>query len=166
MLTAAEQMAEREWLTGGRVYVQIADRVREWIHSGEFAPGQALPSEGELCRRFGVARNTVRRGLTILEEEGLLVTVPSKGRMVAGHSTAASYRYETIAAWLRRQIEQGHLSPGDLLPSEAELRRRFEASRNTVRQALTVLEREGLIVAEHGRGRFVRIWERKTSQDV
>ncbi|MFD2357321.1 GntR family transcriptional regulator [Nonomuraea ferruginea] len=42
------------------------------------------------------------------------------------------------------------------MPSEAELRRRFTTSRNTVRQALAVLEHEGLIVAEHGRGRFVR----------
>ncbi|WP_345395397.1 GntR family transcriptional regulator [Nonomuraea salmonea] len=62
MLTAAESMTSRGWLTGGRVYVQIADRVRERIRSGEFAPGQALPSEAELCREFGVARNTVRRG--------------------------------------------------------------------------------------------------------
>jgi DNA-binding GntR family transcriptional regulator len=144
------------WLTGGLVYPQIAARLREQIVAGEFAPGAVLPSEAELCRRFGVARNTVRRGLALLEDEGLLVTVPSKGRVVSADSGAAPYRYQQIATSLREQIESGTLAPGAALPSEAELRRRFTASRNTVRQALAVLERDGLIVAEHGRGRFVR----------
>lgn len=155
MPTAAE-MAERRWLTGGRAYPQIAGRIRDQIHTGQFPPGSVLPSEAELCRTFGVARNTVRRGLALLEKEGLIVTVPSKGHVVAGQPGAASYRYQKIAATLREQIRRGELAPGAALPSEAELRRRFAASRNTVRQALTVLENEGLIVAEHGRGRFVR----------
>lgn len=161
-------MATGRWLTGGRVYTQIADRLRERIQSGEFAPGQVLPSEAELCRGFGVARNTVRRGLAILEEEGLLVTVASKRRVVVGESTAAPYRYEVIAVWLREQIRRGDLAAGAVLPSEAELRRRFRVSRNTVRQALAVLEREGLVVVVQGRGRFVRDEPQsgRTSQDV
>ena len=86
MPTAAETMAERRWLTGGRAYPQIAGRIRDQIHTGQFPPGTVLPSEAELCRTFGVARNTVRRGLAILEDEGLVVTVPSKGRVVAGEA--------------------------------------------------------------------------------
>ncbi|MEV4807935.1 GntR family transcriptional regulator [Nonomuraea sp. NPDC049421] len=150
------------------MYVQIADRMRERFRSGEFAPGQALPSEAELCREFGVARNTVRRGLAILEEEGLLVTVPSKGRVAAGEDTAVPYRYQVVAALLREQIERGDLAPGAALPSEAKLQRELTISRNTVRQAMAVLEREGLIVTEQGRGRFVRHEPPtgKTSQDV
>ena len=156
MPTAAETMAERRWLTGGRAYPQIAGRIRDQIHTGQFPPGTVLPSEAELCRTFGVARNTVRRGLAILEDEGLVVTVPSKGRVVAGEAGTTSYRYQEIAATLREQIQCQDLAPGAALPSEAELRRHFTASRNTVRQALAVLEHEGLIVAKHGRGRFVR----------
>ncbi|MFG1961486.1 GntR family transcriptional regulator [Nonomuraea sp. NPDC049028] len=157
MPTAADPVATGRWVTGGRVYPQIADRLREWIRLGDFGPGSVLPSEAELCRTFGVARNTARRALAVLEDEGLLVTVPSKGRVVSGESMAVPYRYQMIAGELREQIERGDLAPGAALPSEAELRRRFAASRNTVRQALSVLEREGLVVAEHGRGRFVRL---------
>ncbi|WP_113705334.1 GntR family transcriptional regulator [Nonomuraea lactucae] len=155
MPTAADTVAGERWLTGGRVYTQIADRLRKRIASGEFPPGSALPSEAALGRGFGVARNTVRRGLAILEDEGLLVTIPSKGRVVCGAGAAAPYRYQVIAAELREQIQRRQLAAGAAVPSEAELRRRFAASRNTVRQALAVLEREGLVVAEHGRGRFV-----------
>ncbi|MEO3876103.1 GntR family transcriptional regulator [Nonomuraea sp. B12E4] len=156
MPTAADPVGSERRLTGGRVYAQIADRLRARIRSGEFPPGGVLPSEAELCQLFGVARNTVRRGLAILEDEGLLVTVPSKGRVVLGGRAAPPYRYQVIAAWLREQIVRGDLAPGAGLPSEAELRRQFRASRNTVRQALSVLELEGLVAAEQGRGRFVR----------
>ncbi|MFI7153003.1 GntR family transcriptional regulator [Nonomuraea sp. NPDC050022] len=156
MPTGADQVVAGRWLTGGRVYPQVADRLRERIGSGEFPPGSVLPSEAALCRTFGVARNTVRRGMALLEDEGLLVTVPSMGRVVCGAEPAARYRYQVIAAELREQIEHGQFAPGAAVPSETELRRRFAVSRNTMRQALSVLEREGLVVAEHGRGRFVR----------
>ncbi|MBF8193404.1 GntR family transcriptional regulator [Nonomuraea sp. K274] len=150
---------ERAWLTGGRVYMQVADRLRERIASGVYAPGEVLPSEAALCREFGIARNTVRRGLAILEEEGLIVTVPSKGRIVTAASVLspdAPYSYQRIAGELRERIQSGELAVGAALPSELTLRQRFAASRNTVRQALAVLEREGLVVAEQGRGRFVK----------
>ncbi|GAA3181726.1 GntR family transcriptional regulator [Nonomuraea roseoviolacea] len=158
MPTAVDPVARGRWLTGGRVYPQVADRLRERIVSGEFPPGSVLPSETTLGRLFGVARNTVRRGLAMLEDEGLLVTVPSKGRVVCGERPAAPpYRYLVIAAELRGRIARGELGPGAAIPSEADLRRCFGSSRNTVRQALAVLEQEGLVVAQHGRGRFVRV---------
>ncbi|GAA5073586.1 DNA-binding GntR family transcriptional regulator [Thermocatellispora tengchongensis] len=148
----------REIVTGWRVYSQIADRLRRRITEGVYPPGSVLPSEAELCAEFGIARNTARRGLAVLEGEGLIVTIPAKGRIVAG-GEATPYRYRQIADDLRAQIEVGEIAPGAAVPSEAELRERYAASRNTVRQALAVLQGEGLIVAEHGRGRFVRCWD-------
>ncbi|AQZ67769.1 Transcriptional regulator of succinyl CoA synthetase operon [[Actinomadura] parvosata subsp. kistnae] len=146
------------WLTGWRVYTQLADRLRDRIVAGEYAAGSVLPSEAKLCQEFGIARNTARRGLAILEDEGLIVTIPSKGRVItaAAATPHAVYRYQLIAGDLREQIRHGELAAGAALPSELSLRRRYGASRNTVRQALGLLEREGLVVAEHGRGRFVR----------
>lgn len=47
------------------------------------------------------------------------------------------------------------LRPGDQLPSELELARRFEVSRSTIREALKGLERDGLVYSVRGRGRFV-----------
>lgn len=64
--------------------------------------------------------------------------------------------FKQIADDLRRQIESGHLAAGDRVPSEAQLMDTYGVARMTVRQALGVLKAEGLVVAEHGRGVFVR----------
>ena len=65
-------------------------------------------------------------------------------------------RYAHIADQLRMQIAKGMLSAGDQLPAESELMAGFGASRPTIREALSVLENEGLIMRLHGRGNFVR----------
>jgi GntR family transcriptional regulator len=64
--------------------------------------------------------------------------------------------YRQLAATLRRQITSGEARPGDRLPSESQLIARFGVSRITVRQALSDLEREGLVERSAGRGTFVR----------
>ncbi len=55
-----------------------------------------------------------------------------------------------------RAITSGELAPGDKLPSERELARRFSTARNTAREAIRLLTEEGLVTAQHGRGVFVR----------
>ncbi|MFG2720689.1 GntR family transcriptional regulator [Streptomyces sp. NPDC048416] len=64
--------------------------------------------------------------------------------------------YEKIADDLRARIRAGQLRPGDRLPSEADLVRSTGRSGPTVQQALRVLQTEGLIEKQHGRGTFVR----------
>lgn len=64
--------------------------------------------------------------------------------------------YKQIADALRAQIESGSLAPGEKLPSESALTQQFKVAQGTIRQALAVLRGEGLVVAEHGRGVFVR----------
>lgn len=62
---------------------------------------------------------------------------------------------ELVAQALREQIAGGALLPGQRLPSEPELASAYRVSRNTLRDALGVLVKEGLIVRRHGRGTFV-----------
>ncbi len=64
--------------------------------------------------------------------------------------------YRKVAADLRAKITHGYLGPGDQLPSEPELEREYQVSRNTVRLALAALANEGLVEPRHGRGTFVR----------
>jgi GntR family transcriptional regulator len=68
---------------------------------------------------------------------------------------AADPMYRQIAEDLRQKIESGELSHGDQLPTELELREQYEASRNTVRDALKWLTTRGLIETRPGQGTFV-----------
>ncbi|WP_148573447.1 GntR family transcriptional regulator [Nocardioides caldifontis] len=64
--------------------------------------------------------------------------------------------YKQIADELRRRIETGRIAPGERLPSESALVAEFGVAHGTIRQAIQLLRSEGLAVAEHGRGVFVR----------
>ena len=64
--------------------------------------------------------------------------------------------YQQLAAALRREIEEGRLPAGVAFPSERKLMARYQVTRTTVRSALGVLKQEGMVVAEHGAGSFVR----------
>ena len=63
--------------------------------------------------------------------------------------------YRQIAEDLRRQIEAGALAPGAQLPAEPELREKYHASRNTVRDAIKWLITRELAEARPGQGTFV-----------
>ena len=61
-----------------------------------------------------------------------------------------------IAADLRAAILAGQLAPGALLPSERELIERYKTSKSTASKAIALLQAEGLVSTEFGRGTFVR----------
>lgn len=63
-------------------YEWIANDIRTAIRDGEQTAGTQLPSERALARRYGVARETVRKGLTILEREGLIERRRRRGTTV------------------------------------------------------------------------------------
>jgi GntR family transcriptional regulator len=64
--------------------------------------------------------------------------------------------FRQIADQLRTAIQDGRLSEGAQLPSEAALMGHYGVARMTIRNALQLLETEGLTRAEHGRGVYVR----------
>jgi DNA-binding GntR family transcriptional regulator len=134
-------------------YARIAEQLRERLAGA--APGSALPSETSLAAEFGVVRNTVRRALAELESDGVIVTLPGRGRVTSEPAAATAAGYRRIAEDLRQQITSGELATGQRVPSETELMRRYGVSRGTARQGLALLEAAGLVLAVHGKGRFV-----------
>jgi GntR family transcriptional regulator len=67
----------------------------------------------------------------------------------------ANPMYRQIAEDLRAQIESGGLAPGQQLRTELELREKYNASRNTVRDAIKWLTNLGLVETRPGQGTFV-----------
>ena len=64
--------------------------------------------------------------------------------------------YAQIAKFLRQSMSTGALRPGDQLPSEAQLCERYGVSPMTVRRAINALVEQGVVIAEQGRGTFVK----------
>jgi GntR family transcriptional regulator, transcriptional repressor for pyruvate dehydrogenase complex len=64
--------------------------------------------------------------------------------------------YAEVAAQIQRLIGDGRLKPGDKLPPERELAEIFGVSRSSVRDAIRVLEMQGLVEPRHGDGTLVR----------
>ena len=65
------------------LYEQMMQHLRVAIRTGEYTPGQRLPSENELCIQFGVSRITARRAVQELVNEGLLERKQGKGTFVS-----------------------------------------------------------------------------------
>ncbi len=64
------------------LYVQLAGIVRRKIQSGELKHLDPVPSESSLGQDYGVSRDTVRRAVALLRDEGIVFTVPHRGTYV------------------------------------------------------------------------------------
>ncbi|PSH70972.1 GntR family transcriptional regulator [Phyllobacterium brassicacearum] len=77
---------EKELVGGAApMWSQIAERLRRAIEDGNFKPGEVLPGEAELNRRFGVSRTTSRAALDHLETAGLITRKSGRGSIVNEH---------------------------------------------------------------------------------
>ncbi|MFD6528599.1 GntR family transcriptional regulator [Streptomyces sp. NPDC060184] len=68
-------------------------------------------------------------------------------------------KYQRIANALKAEIQSGAFGPGDRLPGENDLMEEYGVARMTARQALGVLQSEGLAEARRGSGVFVRVFQ-------
>jgi GntR family transcriptional regulator len=68
-------------------YYQLQELLRQQITQGRWKLGQRLPSEKELCERYGVSRTTVRQAIGNLVTDGLLHHVKGKGTFVGSRKS-------------------------------------------------------------------------------
>lgn len=64
-------------------HLQIARIVRAQIRSGELEPLDPIPSEARMVQMHGVARDTARKAVRLLAEEGWVFTIQSRGTFVS-----------------------------------------------------------------------------------
>jgi GntR family transcriptional regulator, transcriptional repressor for pyruvate dehydrogenase complex len=92
-LSTTDQMFSR--VSVDRASQVIVEQIRLLVRNGRLKPGDRLPSERDLCERFGVSRVTVREALRVLEASGIVqirvgarggafVTTPTSDRLGAG----------------------------------------------------------------------------------
>ncbi|MGE5170992.1 MAG: GntR family transcriptional regulator [Rudaea sp.] len=80
------------------LYGQIRALLERALEAGEWAPGQAIPSEITLASRYGVSQGTVRKAIQALAADNLLVRRQGKGTFVATHTEekASNFRFLRI----------------------------------------------------------------------
>ncbi|MCR8723725.1 FadR/GntR family transcriptional regulator [Frigidibacter sp. ROC022] len=120
-------------VTNRKLYIQIADQIREKILSGEAQPGRQLPSERDLAQSLGVSRPTVREALIALEVAGLVEVRVGVGAFVRAESRQPQALTEHDASPIevmavRRLLEPeaaalaaAHIEPGELQRLETVL---------------------------------------------
>jgi len=68
--------------SGTPLYLQLANKLSEGIHSGVWQPEEALPSERVLSDQLAISRDTARKAIDILCERGLLTRKPGSGTYI------------------------------------------------------------------------------------
>lgn len=84
-------------------YRVLADRIADEILSGKFRLGEQLPPEVSLAERFGVHRSTVREGIRLLEETGMLRRKSQK-RLVVSVPDGNHLAGRTVQSFIMREI--------------------------------------------------------------
>lgn len=95
------------------LYQQIRALITRSLESGEWKPGDIIPSESDLAERFGVSQGTVRKAIDELANENLLVRRQGKGTFVATHDDPRSF-----FRFLRLASNDGELLRLESIPLE------------------------------------------------
>ena len=89
------------------VYLQLMDHIKQRILSGEYKPGDKMPSVRELAMDAEVNPNTMQRALSELERLGFLYTQRTNGRYVTEDAELiAAARRELAEAETRRYLDK------------------------------------------------------------
>lgn len=80
------------------LYRQIKSLIVQSLMSGEWRPGEPIPSEIELAARFSVSQGTVRKAINELADQNLLIRHQGKGTFVASHAEERRKYYFTRIA--------------------------------------------------------------------
>jgi DNA-binding GntR family transcriptional regulator len=114
-------------------YFQLREILLDLIESAELPLDTPIPSERELCRRYGLSRMTVRQALEHLVTEGRLYRVPGKGTFVARPKIEMPLR---LVSFTEDMLARG-LRPGAIdldrrtVPADARLARIFDVEAGT-----------------------------------
>lgn len=114
--------------SGVPLYYQIQQRLTQQIHSGEFKPGQPLPSLQDIAARLGVSQMTARQAIRALCDQGLMYSKQGKGTFVSSFKHERNFRQ--VLSFSEEMRARGSA------PSSKVLSFRLEAGNREVKAAL------------------------------
>jgi GntR family transcriptional regulator, transcriptional repressor for pyruvate dehydrogenase complex len=161
-------------LAASPAYIRLAEAIEREIVAGRITPGERIGTEASLCAQFGVNRSTVREGIRLLEQSGLVrrdksrrlyASLPRYGKLATRVSRAlvlhqVTFReiWEASLALEAASVEAAarHATPADIEALELNL----EASRATIGdfEAVARLDVEfHNLIARAGRNRVLQL---------
>lgn len=96
---------------GAVLYRELAEDIRQRLRTGEFRPGAAIPSEADFVYEYDLGRDTVRRALYLLRDEGWIVSRRGE-RWRAADVLPANHERELLQlppgarVWLERATDE------------------------------------------------------------
>lgn len=78
------------------LYLDVIDILMKRIQAGEYPPGTKLPSETKLARELGISRVSLREGLRVMSEDGILFRRQGSGTFVRDRITMPVQELSTI----------------------------------------------------------------------
>ena len=95
------------------LYRQIRGLILQSLESGEWRPGEPIPSESDLAARYDVSQGTVRKAIDEMAAENMLVRRQGKGTFVATHTDPRAF-----FRFLRLVPLDGSVEPSKSIPLE------------------------------------------------
>ncbi len=102
---------------GATLWQQVSERLSTQIVDGVYPPGARLPAEMELADMFGVSRNTLRRAMAKLEEQGLIRIGQGQGTFVSG--AVLPYTISRTTRYSENLSKEGRAAATEVLKIEA-----------------------------------------------
>jgi GntR family transcriptional regulator len=83
ILSREEMEIQVDLESGVPIYIQLVDRIKQMVASGQLRPGQQLPTMRQLAADLRINYNTVGRAYALLSEDGVISTQQGRGTFVA-----------------------------------------------------------------------------------
>jgi GntR family transcriptional regulator len=124
--------------SGKPVYLQVVDQIKAAASSGAVQTGEALPSIRPLAEELRVNRNTIAKAYGVLENQGVIETIPGKGCFLKSNNSPL--KKEVRRSLLVEEIDQAIVQAHHLQVPEDEfvelVKERFEALEEKRRDSL------------------------------
>jgi GntR family transcriptional regulator len=119
-------------------YIQLMEILRDKIQRGDWAPGDQIPGEQDLCELYGISRTVVRQTLLELELEGVINRRKGKGTFIALPKINEGL-VQKLTGFYQDMVERG------LKPSTKVLHQNVSPANEKVAQFLNIKAGENVI---------------------
>jgi GntR family transcriptional regulator len=117
------------------LYIQLKEILQDYIDQKVWQPGDQLPSEPELCKKYGISRTVVRQALQEMQRDGVIFRRKGKGTFVAEPKFKESH-IQKLTGFYQDMVERGYhvvskVLDQQVIPADSKIARYLELELET-----------------------------------